>query len=114
MSDKIVYSSEHGDLRDQSPSKKKKKKTSTQPAVKNDGVVRIRRETKGRGGKTVTALYGLPFKGDELSIFSKELKQKCGTGGTIKDGVIIIQGDNISKILQILESRGIKAKKSGG
>ncbi len=116
MSDKLVYSSEKGDLRNtgKSPGKKKKKGGSPgTPASIKDGVVRVQRESKGRGGKTVSVIYGLP-SGTVLGDIAKELKQKCGTGGTVKDGTIIIQGDKISVIIEHLAGKGFSVKKAGG
>jgi translation initiation factor 1 len=74
----------------------------------------IRRETKGRGGKTVTTVSGLQLKPDDLKDLSKALKQTCGTGGSIKDGVIEIQGDHREKIAEKLRSLGYKTKFTGG
>ncbi|MBN1780956.1 hypothetical protein JW948_07530 [bacterium] len=82
--------------------------------VKNDGIVRIRREVKGRKGKTVTTLTGFPLPDQALGELASDLKRFCGTGGSVKDGVIIIQGDHGSKILPWLESRGFKSRIAGG
>lgn len=84
------------------------------PPMKNDGIVRVQRESKGRGGKTVSVIYGLPLKGDSLAEFASMLKQKCGTGGTVKDGVVLIQGDNVDRIIALLESDGYRVKRAGG
>lgn len=109
MTDDIVYSTGSGDLR------KKQKAASTRGAgVRRDGIVRVRRESKGRGGKTVTAVYGLPLAPPQLSELAGTLKQKCGAGGTVKDGVIIIQGDRTDYIMQYLSDEGYTVKKSGG
>lgn len=80
----------------------------------SDGVVRIRRETKGRGGKTVTVITGLPLQGDALKAIAGELKKRCGTGGTLKEGVIEVQGDHCDTLCADLEARGYKVKRSGG
>ncbi len=82
-------------------------------AGKGDGIVRVQRETKGRKGKGVTLITGLGLDPEELKILAKELKQRCGTGGTIKDGVIEIQGDQRDLLLELLQQRGFKAKKAG-
>lgn len=74
-------------------------------------VVKIQRETKGRGGKTVTVVMGI--RGD-LKPLQKELQKHCGTGGSSKNGRIEIQGDQGHKIKAYLESKGYKAKLSGG
>lgn len=79
-----------------------------------DGIVRIQRETKGRKGKGVTLITGIPLVGDELKALAKTLKQKCGTGGTIKNGAIEIQGDHRDFLLSLLENQGWKVKKAGG
>ena len=79
-----------------------------------DGVVRIRRETKGRGGKTVTVITGLPLQGDALKAIAGELKKRCGSGGTLKDGIIEIQGDHCDTLLTELTARGYRVKRAGG
>lgn len=82
--------------------------------VKGDGVVRVSRETKGRGGKGVTLISGLPLAEDALKKLASKLKQACGTGGTVKDGVIEIQGDHREKLCAVLQKAGYKAKLAGG
>ncbi|RRJ83638.1 translation initiation factor Sui1 [Aestuariirhabdus litorea] len=79
-----------------------------------DGHVRVRRETKGRGGKTVTTISGLPLEEKALKELGKQLKQRCGTGGAVKDGVIEIQGEHAELLLAELKKRGYDAKRSGG
>ena len=79
-----------------------------------DGIVRVSRETKGRKGKGVTLISGLLLNGQDLEKLSRELKQKLGTGGTLKDRVIEIQGDHRDQIIEELKNRGFTAKKSGG
>lgn len=79
-----------------------------------DGIARVRRETKGRGGKTVTTISGVPLAGDELKALATALKKRCGTGGSVKDGVIEIQGDHVELLIGELQKRGFTAKKSGG
>jgi translation initiation factor 1 len=81
---------------------------------KGDGIVRIQRETKGRKGKGVTLITGIPFAGEELKALVKTLKQRCGSGGTIKHGVIEIQGDHRDLLLNLLQEKGWKIKKIGG
>jgi translation initiation factor 1 len=81
---------------------------------KGDGIVRLQRETKGRKGKGVTLITGVPLTGVELKKLAKVLKQKCGTGGTIRDGVIEIQGDHRDLLLAELQKKGWTVKKAGG
>ncbi|MBD3377824.1 translation initiation factor Sui1 [candidate division KSB1 bacterium] len=76
--------------------------------------VRVSRETKGRKGKGVTLITGLPMHPDGLKDLAKELKQKCGSGGTVKKGTIEIQGDHRDVIVKELQDKGYAAKKSGG
>jgi translation initiation factor 1 len=83
-------------------------------AAPGDGVVRVGRQTKVRKGKGVTVISGVPLPPDELKMFARELKQKCGSGGTLKDGVIEIQGDHRDSLLEFLKARGWTAKRSGG
>jgi len=80
----------------------------------HDGVVRIHRETKGRGGKGVSLVKGLVLNDEQLKELAKKLKQHCGTGGTVKDGVIEIQGDQREKIKSVLENLGYAVKLAGG
>ena len=88
--------------------------TQSQPPAKHDGIVRVGRETKGRKGKGVTIISGVPLAGVELKTFARELKQKCGTGGTLKDGVIEIQGDHRDHLIELLKAKGWQVKRSGG
>jgi translation initiation factor 1 len=81
---------------------------------KTDGIVRVSRSTKGRGGKEVTCISGIPLEGKELAILTKELKQRCGTGGTIKEEVVEIQGDHRELLIAELQKRGYNVKKAGG
>jgi len=79
-----------------------------------DGVVRVSRETKGRKGKGVTLVTGAPLDGVELADLAKQLKNRCGAGGTVKDGVIEIQGEHRDRIVAELQGRGWTVKRSGG
>jgi translation initiation factor 1 len=83
-------------------------------AIAGDGNVKVRRETKGRGGKTVTTVSGLALSRDRVKALVSELKQRLGTGGAEKDGVIEIQGDHCDLIIAELSKRGIRAKRAGG
>jgi len=78
--------------------------------VPNDGVVRISRETKGRKGAGVTVITGLPLADGELKDLARQLKQKCGTGGTVKSGIIEIQGDHRNTLEKELSMRGYTVK----
>ena len=82
--------------------------------VRGDGNVRVRRETAGRAGKTVTAVEGLAFNLGQLESLLKDLKRICGAGGSLKEGVIEVQGDHCELVLRELAKRGIRAKRSGG
>jgi len=82
--------------------------------AKGDGVVRVARETKGRKGKAVTIVTGLPLTTDELQQLAKDLKARCGAGGTVKDGVIEIQGEHRDTLVQELARHGYQAKRAGG
>lgn len=103
---KLVYSTDKGRIKDD----QKKKETIPQ----GDGIVRLHKESKGRGGKGVTLIKGIPLGADELKKLSKELKQLCGTGGTVKDGVIEIQGEQREKLKPALEAKGYTVKIAGG
>jgi translation initiation factor 1 len=81
---------------------------------KGDGVVRVGRETKGRKGKGVTVISGVSLPQDELKKLTSELKHKCGSGGTLKNGVIEIQGDHREGLIAVLKAKGWTVKKSGG
>jgi len=113
---RLVYSSETGRV---CPKCNKpitgcicRKASSSAPA--GDGVVRVGRETKGRKGKGMTLITGVPLPAEELKKLAKELKQKCGTGGTLKDGVIEIQGDHRDVLVELLKAKGWTVKRSGG
>lgn len=95
--------------------KKKKAKAHKLPAgYPEDGTIRIRREVKGRKGKTVTAIFGVPLENGELRNFAKTLKRRCGAGGSVKDGVIVIQGDHRQTLLDEIKKQGYTAKLAGG
>ena len=81
---------------------------------KSDGIVRLSRETKGRKGKGVTLITGVPLDNEGLKKLAKSLKQKCGSGGSLKNGVIEIQGDHRDVREEELGSLGYKVKRAGG
>lgn len=101
----IVYSTDTGRIR---PEKK-------EPGLpKGDGIVRVGRETKGRKGKGMTVITGVPLHPEGLRSLAKQLKQKCGTGGTLKGGKIEIQGDHRDLLVTELQAMGYTVKRSGG
>jgi len=81
---------------------------------KGDGVVRISRQTKGRKGKGVSCVTGLLLPPDKLEALAKQLKQRCGAGGTVKDGVVEIQGDHRELLALELQKLGYRVKLAGG
>jgi len=112
---RLVYSSERGRLCPQCgrPAAACVCRARSQ-APSGDGVVRVRRERKGRRGKTVTTISGVPLAVDGLAQLAAELKRSCGTGGSAKDGVIEIQGDHAEALIEALQSRGYNVKRAGG
>jgi translation initiation factor 1 len=106
-----VYSTEHGRMcpacgKPLSDCICRQKKTAHQ----DDGIVRVGQETKGRKGKRVTVITGIPLDHTGLSKLAKKLKQKCGTGGTIKNGVIEIQGDHRDTLVEELKKQRYTVK----
>jgi translation initiation factor 1 len=84
------------------------------PPTPSDGIVRVSRETAGRGGKTVTVVRGLALAPDGLAALAKTLKAACGTGGTVRDGAIELQGDHRDTAVARLESDGWRVRRAGG
>ncbi len=82
--------------------------------IAGDGIVRVRREVKGRKGKTVSTISGIPLADDELKDFAAKLKRKCGSGGSVKEGVIIIQGDHCNILISEIKKHGYTVKRAGG
>ncbi|MCL6271782.1 stress response translation initiation inhibitor YciH [Sansalvadorimonas sp. 2012CJ34-2] len=103
---RLVFSTDQGRIKED-----KKPKDSV---PETDGVVRVRPEKKGRGGKTVTVITGLPMSGNDLKGFAKQLKKRCGGGGAVKDGAIELQGDHVDTMVAELVKQGYNAKRSGG
>ena len=103
---RLVYATEPGRIRSDSDSVH-----STNP---DDSVCRVRRETKGRGGKEATVIWDVPGGDAELKSLGKAIKQRIGTGGSVKNGQIVIQGDHVETILTFLKDKGFQAKKAGG
>ena len=85
-----------------------------QPTRKSDGIVRVMRDRKRRGGKTVTVIDGVMGSEAELTTMAQQLKKLCGSGGTVKDGNIEIQGDHCDKVMAKLTALGYKVKRAGG
>jgi translation initiation factor 1 len=118
---RLVYSTQTGRVcpdcrKPVSACRCKQKKTSKFPPKTHprDGVVRIQREAKGRKGKTATVIYGLPLDEQGLKDLARELKARCGTGGTAKDGVIVIQGDHRKTLLEAIGEKRYTVKLAGG
>ncbi len=117
MPDRLVYSTDSGRI-DTCPTcgLPYKKCRCDQPSVtkQSDGIVRVRRERKGHGGKTVTVIGGVMGSETELAALAQQLKKLCGSGGTVKDGNIEIQGDHCEKVMAKLSEMGYKVKRAGG
>ena len=111
----LVYSTEHGKM---CPECRKSlaecicRRNVAIPA--SDGIVRISRETKGRKGKGVTLVKGVALDAPALAQLGKQLKAACGSGGTVKDGVIEIQGDHCERMIEHLTKQGWAVKRVGG
>jgi len=119
--DRVVYSSGKGRVcphcglaQKRCACRKNPRPGSRDSGAPGDGVVRVRRETQGRRGKTVTTVSGVPLAPDELKQLAAELKRRCGTGGSARDGVIEIQGDHCDTLVGDLEERGYTVKRAGG
>ena len=79
----------------------------TSTALPTAGKVRVLVENKGRGGKTVTVVRALPLDGDALPLLAKDLRSACGSGGTVKNGMVEVQGDHHEKVVVLLRGRGL-------
>ena len=115
----LVYSTESGVIcplcqKPVSECACKKEKSRSLKNIKYDGIIRVQREVKGCKGKTVTTVSAFQLADDELKNLATQLKRHCGTGGSMKDGVIIIQGDHRDTLITELKNRGFKAKITGG
>ena len=84
------------------------------PAPRGDGIARVSREKQGRGGKTVTVVRGLDLDGEALAAYGRKLRSACGTGGTVKDGIVEVQGDHVERVVALLQADGRIVKRSGG
>ena len=110
-----VYSTEHGKICPACGKPKAQCVCRQKKAIpQGDGIVRVGRETKGRKGKGMTVITGVPLDHEGLRKLAKQLKQKCGTGGTLKGGVIEIQGDHRELLIEELKKQGYIVKRSGG
>ena len=120
MPDRLVYSTDGGRVTDcpicGQPYKHCRcdQSAGEGPATKSDGIVRIMRDRKHRGGKTVTVISGVPAGGDALASLAQQLKKLCGSGGTVKDGTIESQCDHCDKVQARLTELGYKVKRAGG
>lgn len=106
--DKTVWSSEQGDLRKVDSAKQ------IRSLPPNQQTAYLHRDSKGRGGKTVSLVKNLVLNADDLRDLGKKLKQACGSGGAVKDGIIEIQGDHREKIAEMLKGMGYRVKIAGG
>lgn len=80
----------------------------------SDGLVRVSTQTKGRGGKAVTLVRGLALDASALSALGKQLRTACGAGGTVKDGVLEVQGEHCERVMALLKDQGFAVKRAGG
>jgi translation initiation factor 1 len=113
-SSSLVYSTETGRICPDCRQPVSSCTCKTASVIKGDGVVRVSRQSKGRGGKTVTLVKGVALDAAALSALGKALRSACGSGGTVKDGVIEIQGDHCELVLETLKKHGHDAKRAGG
>jgi translation initiation factor 1 len=104
---RVVWSSDDGDLRRARDPKVKER-------LSGDGRVRVRRETSGRRGKAVTTVSGVPVDDDGLRDLAGRLKKRCGVGGSVKDGVIELQGDHRDAVVEALRASGYDVVLAGG
>ena len=110
-----VYSTEHGRLCPECGAAAADCRCGTRAGSRSSlTAVRVGRQTRGRKGKGVTVVCGLPLSGPELQSLARSLKRLCGSGGTVRDGMIEIQGDHRDAVVAELVRRGWQAKRSGG
>lgn len=106
---KTVWSSRQGDVR-----KQDRRSVNTKSLPPQQQTIYLHRESSGRGGKAVTLVKNLVLSPADLKALAKKLKQECGTGGTVKEAVIEIQGEQRQKIAEVLQKLGYKVKIAGG
>lgn len=116
MSTRLVYSTETGRICPDcgKPLADCACKSAAKARPAGDGNVKVSRESKGRGGKTVTLVKGLALDAIALALLGKQLRGACGSGGTVKDGVIEIQGDHCDLVMETLKKQGHNPKRTGG
>ncbi len=110
----LVYSTESGTMYPGCNKPAQQCASKKQQSIPRDGIVRLMRETKGRKGKGVTLINGLPLDPEALKKLAKSLKQKCGGGGSVKNGIIEIQGDHRDVLEKELTTLGYTVKRAGG
>lgn len=110
----LVYSTDSGRMCPDCEQPQTECRCAEQAVPEGDGIARVRRETKGCGGKTVTTVSGVLLNADDLKALAKRLKNRCGCGGAVKDGVIEIQGDKAEQVCELLSAEGYKVKRAGG
>lgn len=110
----LVYSTESGRMCPDCRQPVAQCSCKAQTVPQGDGIVRVSRETKGRGGKAVTLVKGVLLDAAGLTELGKKLKNACGSGGTVKDGVIEVQGDHCDRVVELLKAQGHTVKRAGG
>jgi translation initiation factor 1 len=110
----LVYSTEHGRMCPSCREPVDRCRCGAPAPPRGDGTVRVSRETQRRGGKTVTVARGVVLDAAALAALGKRLRTACGTGGTVKDGVIELQGDHVERTVALLAAEGFTVKRAGG
>jgi len=108
---RTVYTTEEGRIGGDTRQGKRRSKETSLPS---DGIVRVGRQTKGRKGAGVSVIMGLDLPSEDLKALARELKAKCGSGGTVRDGAIEIQGDHRDRLVELLSARGWTVRRAGG
>ncbi|QBE62264.1 translation initiation factor Sui1 [Pseudoduganella lutea] len=110
----LVYSTDGGRVCPECRRPQSECACNAKAVILGDGVVRVSRQAKGRGGKTVTLVKGLALDAIALASLAKQLRTACGSGGTVKDGVIEVQGDHCERAMEFLRAQGHDPKRAGG